>query len=383
MQPKRIIISLLVVILALFSAGMIVSAEDSTVLDLAVEVSSSTALSNKVCAVEIGDEVTASVTIKSNPGVLIAVFDLLYDPDVLDLKMTAEGKIKLDEGTLFEGASCSAVVIEAGHIRYSVIGSKNYDGTGMVFTCKFNAKAHGTAEIVLDMEEDDAGFMKPDGTGQSVSEVNIVYGEDPTATAGYALVHDFGEAVTVAPTCTETGKDLYTCTTCNETYTVSNGTPALGHTKELIPSTQATCMTDGMTQGEKCSVCGEILLAPVVVEPKSDEHHVIVIDPAVAATCTATGLTQGSHCSVCNTVMIAQEEVAMIEHDYDEGTENDDGTVTKTCNSCGHTVTEDASDDGDSMRVLLIVLIVVVSVVVVAAAVAVIIILTKKSKNVV
>ena len=81
MQPKRILISLLVVILALLSAGTVVSAEDSPTLDMAVEVSSSTALSDNLCVVDEKGLVTVSVTIKSNPGISMAHFELLFDPE--------------------------------------------------------------------------------------------------------------------------------------------------------------------------------------------------------------------------------------------------------------------------------------------------------------
>ena len=60
-----------------------------------------------------------------------------------------------------------------------------------------------------------------------------------------------------------TGCDLVVyCSVCGveisrETVTV----PALGHTEEVIPAVEPTCTETGLTEGKKCSVCGEIPVA--------------------------------------------------------------------------------------------------------------------------
>ena len=74
-----------------------------------------------------------------------------------------------------------------------------------------------------------------------------------------ALGHDY-EAVVTAPTCTEGGYTTYTCSRCGDSY-VADETAALGHTEEIIPGKAATCTETGLTEGKKCSVCGEILVA--------------------------------------------------------------------------------------------------------------------------
>ena len=40
---------------------------------------------------------------------------------------------------------------------------------------------------------------------------------------------------------------------------------ALGHTEEVIPGTPATCTETGLTEGKKCAVCGETLVAQEVI----------------------------------------------------------------------------------------------------------------------
>ena len=71
--------------------------------------------------------------------------------------------------------------------------------------------------------------------------------------------HSFGAwTVTTEPTCTEKGIETRTCQ-CGETET--REIDALGHTEEIIPAVEATCTETGLTEGKKCSVCGEILVA--------------------------------------------------------------------------------------------------------------------------
>ncbi len=76
------------------------------------------------------------------------------------------------------------------------------------------------------------------------------------------------------------------------------------------------------------------------------EHtHTIVIDEAKAPTCTETGLTEGQHCSVCNEVLIKQEVIDANGHDYKavvtKPTCTTDGFTTYTCAACGDSYVAD------------------------------------------
>jgi len=78
--------------------------------------------------------------------------------------------------------------------------------------------------------------------------------------------HDWDEGAVTAPTCTETGFTTYTCRLCGLQYVdETSRVPALGHTEEIIPGKAATCTETGLTEGKKCSVCGEILVAQEVI----------------------------------------------------------------------------------------------------------------------
>ena len=46
--------------------------------------------------------------------------------------------------------------------------------------------------------------------------------------------------------------------------------------------------------------------------------HVAVKDKAVSATCTTSGLTEGEHCTDCNEIIKAQEVVPSLGHAYDD-----------------------------------------------------------------
>ena len=155
----------------------------------------------------------------------------------------------------------------------------------------------------------------------------------------------------VAATCTASGsyEDVVYCKLC-KTHVISRTqrtTPAPGHkdgnkdfacdvcgadlctdhTLITIKGYAATCTTDGLTDGQKCSNCGEVTKPQTVIAAKG---HTAVTDKAVAATCTASGLTEGSHCSVCGFVIAKQNTVPAKGH-----TVVVDGAVAATCTESG------------------------------------------------
>ncbi len=80
-------------------------------------------------------------------------------------------------------------------------------------------------------------------------------------------------------------------------------TPVHEHTPTVLDEVPAVCGQPGLTEGSKCSECGEILVAQqeVVIE------HTPVTDEAVAPTVNTVGRTEGSHCELCGEVLVAQE----------------------------------------------------------------------------
>ena len=84
--------------------------------------------------------------------------------------------------------------------------------------------------------------------------------------------------VTKEPTCSEYGVRTYTCENGN---IMLESIPLKPHTPEVIPAKAATCTETGLTEGSKCSVCGEVLTAQKVIPALG---HKEVVDPAKAAT---------------------------------------------------------------------------------------------------
>lgn len=145
----------------------------------------------------------------------------------------------------------------------------------------------------------------------------------------------------IDPTCTEYGKKEYTCTLCGYVLVVdnknvppvghTNGAPvnenvvapdclndghhdevvyctkcnaevsrktivdsAKGHNEEVIPGYDKTCVTDGLTDGLKCTVCGVITKDQDVI-PAS---HEIATKKKLEPTCTTPGHEAYEYCTV-------------------------------------------------------------------------------------
>ena len=151
------------------------------------------------------------------------------------------------------------------------------------------------------------GFMKMGGfAGDGIgSHRKVSYGENrgmawgadagmelgtlPEIVLNVAQEHEHSyEAVVTAPTCTEGGYTTYTCE-CGESY-VADETAAMGHTEEVIPAVAPTCTGTGLTEGRKCSVCGEILIAQEVVDALGHDY--------ADGSCTRCGEADPDHVTV-------------------------------------------------------------------------------------
>ena len=138
--------------------------------------------------------------------------------------------------------------------------------------------------------------------------------------------HSYTSAVTTEPTCTEKGVETFTCT-CGDSYTKEIA--AKGHTEETIPGKEATCAETGLTEGKKCSVCGEVLVAQEVIptKPHTPDGN--------------TDCSKETRCTECHIVLKAAGE-----HAWNEGVVTKEATCTEngeklyTCGNCGATKTE-------------------------------------------
>ncbi len=110
--------------------------------------------------------------------------------------------------------------------------------------------------------------------------------------------HSGGEA-----TCTQQAK----CAVCAASYGSLDP-----HTPAVILGYDPTCEAPGLTDGQKCGLCGEILKAQE--EIPATGHTEVVFSPGYDASCTYTGRTPGTMCSVCTTVLEVQQETPMLPH---------------------------------------------------------------------
>ena len=104
--------------------------------------------------------------------------------------------------------------------------------------------------------------------------------------------HEYIESV-VPPGCTEDGYTEYTCA-CGETY--RDAAVAGGHQVEILAAQKPTCTNDGLTQGKKCSVCGEMLVeqTPVAAEGHQYDEGLVIKE----ASYTEAGILE-KECGVC------------------------------------------------------------------------------------
>ena len=129
-----------------------------------------------------------------------------------------------------------------------------------------------------------------------------------------ALGHSEETVPGTAATCTETGlTEGKRCTVCGETTVAQEVIPALGHNEITVPGMPATCTATGLTDGKRCTTCGQITVPQEDIPATGHTEEVV---PAVAATCTETGLTEGKKCAVCGETLVAQEVIPALGHSW-------------------------------------------------------------------
>jgi len=172
-----------------------------------------------------------------------------------------------------------------------------------------------------------------------------------TALCTEHIAADAIEENRINATCTVEGSyDLVVkCSVCGHEISRETKTiPVADHTEEVIAAKAATCTETGLTEGKKCSVCGEILVAQEEIDALGHTEEVIA---AKAATCTETGLTEGKKCSVCGEILVMQEEVAALGHDYRVvyvwSEDNSTCTATKIC---GHDATHVTGEETATVK---------------------------------
>ena len=96
-------------------------------------------------------------------------------------------------------------------------------------------------------------------------------------------------------------------------------------TGELIIAKEPTCAEEG-AKHLICQECGEIVYTVAI--PKTNDHTTVTI-PAVKSSCISTGLTEGKKCTVCGKILVTQQETPISGHTYYDNYDD-------SCNKCGH-----------------------------------------------
>jgi len=272
----------------------------------------------------------------------------VYDESVLDRYSARELSLSDAEDAAHthnyiveaeESPSCT----EAGWIKYTC------DECGDSYTETVDALGH-TEEVVAAVPATCTGTGLTEGK-KCATCGEILVAQEETA----ALGHDWSEWITVTePTEEAEGLETRTCSRCGEEESLA--IPALLHTHDLqrTAAKAATCTEDGNIEYWTCSKCGrlysdidgknEIRAENIVIAAAGHTETTI---SGKAATCTETGLTEGRKCSVCGEIFEAQEVIPALGHDYKvvEGTavtaacETDGRESDLECSRCGSKIT--------------------------------------------
>ena len=156
-----------------------------------------------------------------------------------------------------------------------------------------------------------------------------------------ALGHTDGEVVVennVEPDCVNAGSydNVTYCTVCGEETSRETITvPATGHTEEVIPGTAADCVNSGLTDGTKCSVCGETLVAQEEIPALGHTDGEVVVENNVAPDCVNAGSYDNVvYCTVCGEEL-SRETITVEKIAHTPAAAVEENRVESTCTVAG------------------------------------------------
>ncbi len=117
------------------------------------------------------------------------------------------------------------------------------------------------------------------------------------------------------------------------------------HVEEIVPGKDATCTETGLTEGKKCTACGDILVEQTEIPMLAHEEIAIA---GKEATCTEAGLTEGKKCTVCDSTLVEQTEIPALDHDWNAVLSQDDDNHWTTCTRCDEIKDKTAHTLGDN-----------------------------------
>ena len=218
------------------------------------------------------DTYTGTVTISGDIGVSASVSFDVYANTAPQIKVWAWEN----------DASREISTIDVGKTAYcSYLVRDKYSGKNLNDATSFWTKGNGYA-VTVKVYDPNGSLIKtqsynnndctwfsfqPDKLGTykikaSVSG-NLSGGCEWTVKAGEKEHQYSAWKITKAASCSQTGTKTRVCTLCNKTQTET--IPKIDHTIVRDKMVAATCTKEGKTEGEHCSVCGEVIVRQKVI----------------------------------------------------------------------------------------------------------------------
>ena len=276
-----------------------------------------------------------------NPGAAIGVMHADYSEgsylEVKDVYYRAcglEGLGKMNYSTMHDPSvfvEMTAEAMKASDFVTKLGASFKADGTCMQKVnggypiLVWQKLAEGQSEHTLEVTT----VVAPTCTEQGYTVYTCTAcGDEVKADFVPATGHDYVWQITRVPTCTAEGVKTFTCSHCGDSYDVALA--KADHTYEAVV-TAPTCTNNGYTT-HTCSVCGDSYVDSIV--PATGHSYDAVV---TAPTCTNAGYTTHT-CSVCGDSYV-DSIVPATGHSYEAvvtaPTCDKMGYTTYTCSVCG------------------------------------------------
>ena len=359
----------------------------------------SVTLTSSADTVEVGGQVTYTVTLGDDSIATSGVIELFYDATYFKVVSGTFSKAKDAATAMFpvpRFPKRGTIVFDA-----ATVGQVDFAGEYFVFVLEAIAETATPQTVYVEVKLNDSIADTKGG---------VATGTVTTTVTPAPCEHDWGEGqVTTDATCTAPGVRTYTCSKCQDTKT--EPIPALTHNMTHFPAKAATCGAPGNTEYYSCSRCNKyfsdangtneivkdswVIAASgnhdydeeVTKQPSCTEKgekkltckvcnhiktvetpalgHETTLTPAKAATCGVAGNSAYYTCSRCNKYFsdanganeIAKDSwviPASGNHDYDEEVTKQPSCTEKgekklTCKVCSHTKTVEIPAQGHDM----------------------------------
>lgn len=227
------------------------------------------------------------------------------------------------------------------------------DGVSGSVESGYTATVSDQSTLFFDYSDDtlalwDSSILTLSDTKYTVSAITYTItvneAENGTVTVDKAVAEK-GETVTVTATPDQcyalekiyvNGSEIEGTTFTAAEDAVITATFTATHTEETIPAVEATCTQTGLTEGIKCSLCGEIITAQQETEILGHSFTDYINDEN--AECTEDS-TETSKCDRCDVTDTRTVENSALGHSFTEYISNGDGTQTAKCDRCDATDT--------------------------------------------